>query len=269
MKKHINRNQYMPIGNNFWVRDPIQKVGYAIDINNYFSLSDQELILNNEIKNNSLNLQNIDTENITHENIIIISDGWQSDIKQKILESLPEKTAILAVNGILKQWTAKRRPYYYIVNSPYAECMDYIANYLPKCIASVRTYHDFLINYKSNMIYQYVPTQNEYYSGIKQEFLYTIDDYRNSVCAALSLAYRFKAKKIVLLCCDHISDNNKPGMLHLDKFSLYPQQNISRKFIDVHASLLKNINIKHHSSQIYYNHISYIELGMIPKFFKE
>src|SRR5262249_36968102 len=93
-----------------------------------------------------------------------------------------------------------------------------------RCIASVRTYPEFIKKYEGN-VFQYSPVPSENYGGLSTEADYLIDDYRNPVCAAISLAYRWNVKFLLLLFCDSVYAEEKPGMEKLSNgFWSYPQQ---------------------------------------------
>ena len=90
---------------------------------------------------------------------------------------------------------------YYVVNNPYQECLYYypqIVRSWPKCIASIRTNPNFLEVYQG-LLYIYSPTNGQGFSGVQIDTPYSIDDYRNPVCAAINLSYKFKVKKLLFI----------------------------------------------------------------------
>src|SRR5581483_5776715 len=90
---------------------------------------------------------------------------------------------------------------YFIVNNPYPECMSYLPTNrpLPKCIVSSRTYPEFVRQYRQRKgaIYKYNPSRERKFGGVADS-IYCVDDYRNPICAAVGLAYRFGAEKLLV-----------------------------------------------------------------------
>ena len=189
------------------------------------------------MQNSLLKAPSIDNEKFRHKNIVIVSDGYKFEEKHKILSNLSSKNvSIIAINGALNNWKLvgdecpqqmKRSINYYVVNNPYKECMRFAPKnhrYFPKCIASSRTYKNFVKNYRGDM-YLYSPSLDGYSSGIKKDSNYKIDDYRNPICASLSLAYRFGAEKILMLCCDNTFSQDRDASVKIGEEMLcYPQQ---------------------------------------------
>jgi len=87
-----------------------------------------------------------------------------------------------------------------VINNPYKEAMNYMspknALYFPACIASTRTYHEFVKRYLGNL-YLYEPTPETNFGTRKEGHRYFIDDYRNPICAAIGIAYQFGVKKLM------------------------------------------------------------------------
>jgi len=270
IKKHKNKNRYI-VTNNVFVRDFTAYGIPAIDINQALNATDRDLLVDNSLENYSQKYPSIDNENIFHPNIVIISDGYGFREKQEILAKLPKHITIIAVNGALKEWRLvgeqaklKRVIDYYLVNNPYPECKQYLPSrhrYYPKCISSIKTNPEFLRAYQG-LKYIYSPTENEMYSGVNLHPGYRIDDYRNPVCAALGVSYRFKAQKILLFCCDSVFNYEKPTALQLENgLWEYPQHELCRKIIDANCYWLKTqkIEIADHSSGGKYDNASYIK----------
>lgn len=282
IKKHKNKNNYL-VQDGIYIRDfTSQNVPY-IDLNNILENQDYDLCMENELNNITCKYPTIDNEQFVHKKIVIISDGYDFDKKQEMLINLPKDVAIIAVNGSLKKWRLLPRLSglgksinYYVVNNPYHESINFIPDihqYYPKCIASIRTNTKFLKKY-NGMKYLYFPTINEKFSGAGVKCDYYIDDYRNPVCAALGLAYRFGAVKILLFCCDDSFKDNRPGSIKLDNdLYCYPQQNISKNIIDANCYWFKKekISITDSSSAGKYDNIAYIksEEQKILEYFNE
>lgn len=276
--KKQNKNEYI-LSDDIWVRNSFSSFD-SLDINN-LSKNDISLFLNNEIKNNKKKfIKRDEFLNIELENVIICSDGYQWEERQKILAEIPNKLVkIIGVNGSLSKWKMvgdlsdkKRVMSFYLVNNPYKECMRYIPRkhrYYPPLIASVRTNPDFLEKYLEEPLF-YTPTKDINYSGIKKEGCITLDEYRNSICAAISFCVKAKAKKILLFCCDESFSENKSGSKKMENgLYQYPTQIKSQKIIDSQFYWLKKhkIKIADCSSGIKYENASYIKMEEIESFF--
>jgi hypothetical protein len=277
IKKHSNGNEYLLTPQNKWVRNFTKNSGSFIDINNTISEKDHFTFLKNETKNNFRRYQWIDSEDLFHDKICIVSDGFDFARKQKILSELPKDVTILAVNGALAKWDVKSRsPNYYIVNNPYSECMKYLPrnlNVFPKCIASPRTNFEFLEAYRG-MKFKYYPANEQSYTtnGLK-EVSWQIDDYRNPICAAIGLAYKFGVQKILLFCCDDVFKDERPGAVKLENnLWMYPQQEVAHGLIDASLYWLTHQNYSKviasdHSLGPNYENATYIKEEDINSFF--
>lgn len=276
--KKQNKNEYI-LSDDVWVRNPFCSFE-SLDINN-LSKNDISLFVDNEIKNDKKKFIKIDAfSNIKFENAIICSDGYMWEEKQAILSEIPNKLSkIIGVNGSLSKWKMvgdlsdkKRVMSFYLVNNPYKECMRYIPRkhkYYPPLVASVRTHPDFLEKYLEEPLF-YSPTKEMNYSGIKKEGCLVLDDYRNSICAAISFCLKAGAKKILLFCCDESFSENKSGSIRMENgLYQYPAQIKSQKIIDSQFYWLKkhNIKIADCSSGIKYSNASYIKKEEIKNFF--
>lgn len=280
IKKHKNTNEYLLVNGNYWIRNFVKKSTPFIDINNFSSKKDYELFLRNEIANSKL--KNIDTENLIIDNCIIVSDGFKFEEKQSILSKLSKNINIIGTNGALAKWKLvgnqcpqelKRSMQFYVINNPYAEAMHFIPKvhkYFPKCIASVRTNPDFLENYLG-IKYKYIPSAEIGYSGLNKEYEYMIDDYRNPICSAINLTYRFHVNKLLLLCCDNLFEEDRPGSVKANNLFTYPQHIISNDIIDGCLYWLKKNNVKigYHSFGKELKNASYIDEKDIVNFFME
>jgi hypothetical protein len=272
IKKHKNKNQYA-VTEGVFVRDFTAFGVNPIDLNRMCTAEDHDLFVKNESENISYRMPGIDTEPANHPHVVIVSDGHDFEAKQKLLGLLPKNVTIIAVNGALKKWKmvgdkaeVKRSINYYVVNNPYPECRRFLPDthrYYPKCVASSRTNPSFLRAYQG-LKYLYYPTENEVYSGIKTRPAYRIDDYRNPICAALGLAYHFKAYKILLFCCDSSFTDERPTAVQLENgLWSYPQQIMARKIIDANCHWLKlqNIEVNDYSSGGILDNAPYINLN--------
>lgn len=283
IKKHPNRNEYTLVDNSIWVRNFCKQNVPYIDINKMITSETCNDFLINESSNYRSNYSAIDGEDINFSNIIIVSDGYQFLEKQHLLANFSyQEVAILAVNGALASWnllSGKRQDgltraiNFYIVNNPFKECLNYLPvnhRYYPRCIASTRTYSGFLEKYLG-IKHVYHPVTNKYYSGIMSNIRadYKIDDYRNPICAAIGLAYRFGAKNLLLFCCDDSFEEKRAGTVQLEnKLWCYPQQVLSNKVIDANLGWLKKHSVKiyDHSNGLKYENAEYISVDNIMNF---
>lgn len=173
-------------------------------VDNLFVKGDHHAVVMNETHNRQY--ARIHDEKATLRDLVVVSDGYQFEERHKTLMSLPPHVGVLAVNHALRKWQLIRnRPINaYVINNPYPECMSYLPDpknaYYPVCIASARTHHRFLNKYQGQ-IYVYEPTIDVTF-GRGGLVPYRIDDYRNPICAAIGLAYRFGVRRLLLMCCD-------------------------------------------------------------------
>lgn len=278
IKKHINGNNYIVTKDGLWIRDFTKSDMPFIDINKLFSNNEFPLILNNENDNSLKKYQNIDIQNNNFENVIIVSDGYDFEKKHKILSNIPTNVCIIAVNGALAKWelvgekcprALRRAINYYLINNPFEDCVQFLPkkhNYYPNCISSYRTNPKFLKNYKGS-INVYSPAENQQFISNIHSRKYKIDDYRNPICGAIGIAYRFGVKKLMLLCCDEVFSDNKNGTEKLENgLYQYPQQNICKNLIDGNLYWLKDIDIVSHSF-INYENARYINEDKIAEWF--
>lgn len=245
IKKHQNKNQYICTPQNMWVRNfTLQNVPY-IDLNETIKKDDYPIFLNNEIQNSFKKYPWIHTEKFLHSDAIIVSDGFKFSENHKILAKLPKSVSIIGVNGALSKWeNANRNINYYVVNNPYKECMRFLPRnkrILPTCIASQRTNYQFL-EYYNGIKFRYYPVNEKTYStkGMK-ETQWQIDDYRNPICAAIGLAFRFGVQKLLLLNCDDVFETERPGANMIENgMWIYPQHEVAHGLIDANLYWLKS-----------------------------
>lgn len=258
VKKHPNGNQYLLSEHGKWVRNFTLDGKIYHDLNNTIEHKDHFRFLENEISNASLRLSWIDTEKNYHPNIVIVSDGYDFNNRHQFLNSLPKDITIIGVNGALAKWNNLQRSLnYYVVNNPYEECMKYFPRRLknfPKCIASVRTYHEFLKIYRGTK-YKYYPVNESNFTSIgAKEVEWQIDDYRNPICAAIGLAYHFGVENLLLYCCDDSFADERASSEKLENgLYLYPQQAVANGIIDANLYWLgsqpyNQVNVGNYSS---------------------
>jgi hypothetical protein len=281
IKKHNNKNNYLRTEDGLWVRDFSKVYAPAIDINQLASDADYQLFPANELTNISSNRMQIDADALIRPKIAIVSDGFNFQEKQKILATLPSDVFILATNGALAKWqlAGKNRPTdvrkiisCYVTNNPYPTYVKDLPkhNYCPTCIASYRTNSMFVNNYKGTVSF-YTPTPGEFYGGVKHHCEYTIDDYRNPICAAIGLSYRFKVQKLLLFCCDESFADPRPSSIPLSNgLFCYPPHLVAQRLIDANLHWLKKqgVEIMDHSCGIQYNNSTYVTESEIPHCFE-
>ena len=272
IKNHLNRNDYCLAKCGHWVRDFTKKIAKPCDINDITPLEDIKLIIENEFKN-SLKRYQVAETNVTHDKVVIISDGYGFEKNVKLIEELSPDVIIIGVNGAFAKWKSERRLNYYIVNNPYQECLYYYPQIIrtwPKCIASTRTNPNFLDIYKG-LLYVYSPTNGTSYSGItKEEYNFLIDDYRNPICAAIGLSYKYGVKKMLLMSTLEMYEKERPGSdIVKDGFWMYPQQKMAHALIDANLYWMKKakIDVNYTDTEPDYEFATYINSGDIKRFF--
>ena len=276
--KKFEKNKYILSKEGIWVRDLCNPSTKNLDINKLYS-KEKKYWLDNEF--NNLKKSRSDLPPIQYENIVICSDGFGWEQKQEILASLPyDSIKIIGTNGSLSRWNmvgssakVKRAMSFYVVNNPYEECCSYLPkkhSYYPNLISSLRTNKYFINEYKGDMFF-YRPSNDLDYSSPPNMLNLYLDDYRNPICAALSLSYKLGAKKILLFCCDDAFEDERPNSIKMENgLYQYPQQIMSQNIIDKQIYWLKNNGIKifDHSSGIKYEHAEYINQEHMLSFFQ-
>lgn len=285
IKKHKNKNQYISTPSGKFIRNFTLDNLSEVDINTLIDQKDFHYLLSNEMENQKENYSRIDTEKFYTKNVLIVSDGYNFEQIHRICSKLPKDITIIAVNEALTKWSlanpnyeSKRSIQFYVVNNPYQECMRFLpkTNHYPNCIASIRTKPEFLKKYKlkNRSIFQYYPTPSENFGNKLNNAIWTLDDYRNPVCAAIHLAHKFEAEKIILLGCDESFSEERPGSVKLENgLFCYPQLKTSHEIIDAMFYWMKanpenSIKIADASFGWKYKHAEYIEIDKIADFFK-
>lgn len=260
------KNEYIYAGD-VWVRNFTKLNSQFTQETNLLHKEDFNTILHNERSNFTLNLPYLSDETFYFPNVVIVSDGYDFDKRVESLRQMPSNTiCVIAVNKALKKWRwvgiENPRPInFYLINNPYDEAQFYLpTKYFPTCIASSRTSHEFLSNYPG-IRYLYEPTPEKGY-GYEKTQKYFIDDYRNPIAAAMSIAYRFGAQKIMLMCCDDSFEQEKPGAVQLENGLWTYQQHIrSQEILDTNAYWLQQAGVKvaNYSSGLEYSNAAYIQ----------
>lgn len=266
-KDNLTKNEYIS-AEGVWVRNFVKDCVKPISLSPLIKPAEYDLIINNEGRNTGLQIGNISDEPLFFKNIVIISDGYGFKERHKLLSSLPPEVAVIAVNRALAKWELAfgpgRKPInIYVVNNPYKECVSYLPEkYFPTCVVSSRTNHDFVRRYKGR-IYVYEPTPARTF-GVSRGALYYVDDYRNPICAAIGMAYRFKVRKLLLMCCDDSFQNRREGAVELENgLHTYPQHVKNQRIIDANLYWLTHqedaeVQVRDYSSGVEYNNATYI-----------
>jgi len=279
IKKYPNGNQYLMTPGGVWVRNFTIENVPLLDINNTINNEDHFLFINNEFENNMKRYSWVDTENFYLPNVIIISDGYKFKEKhQEIIENIKGIDAtIIGVNGSLKKWSCERSMSFYLTNNPYEDSLSDLPRkkMLPRCIASCRANHNFLKNYNGTVL-KYNPVSEKYYKGSGQkEAIWSIDDYRNPICASIGLAYKFGVEKLLLMFCDESFQEERPGSVRLENgLWTYPQQLRAQETIDTNLFWLlsdkyRDVKAGSFSDGLIYKSAAYIEQSDIRDFFEK
>ncbi len=186
---------------------------------------------------------------------------------------------IIGTNRSLNKWKNSWKMDWFLTNNPYDSCLSCLPtkhNYYPKCIVSTRTNPEFVMRYRSRLgvIYRYSPTRDKKFSSnYFAKPLYYVDDYRNPICAAISLAYRWGVQKLLLFCCDDSFEKERLGAKKEGDLWMYPVHEMARGLIDGSLFWLKNLNfpkveIRNYSS-LEYKSALYIKEEEIRGFFDD
>lgn len=275
IRKHKNGNEYL-FTEGGWVRNFTSGAHTPVDINP-LNRNEHQLLYENESRNMRLRLDKIESQ--PYRKAVIVSNGYKFLERQELLKEFPNDVCIFGVNGALRDWDLehKKAMNYYVVNNPYPECIRFLPtkhSYFPRCIASARTYPEFIKKYNGyTCLYSPVPPKS--YLGPSKKEGFKIDDSRNPICAAISLAYRFGANQILLFCCDDSFERNRPASVELKNgLRTYPQQLIAHQLIDGYLHWLRVQKFRHIavadcSSGSKYDNADYISCDDVTQFFKE
>lgn len=141
-----------------------------------------------------------------------------------------------------------------------------------KCVASIRTFPDFLVRYRGPKL-KYYPVCEEGFRQRAVDAVCQIDDYRNPICAAIGVAYRMRAAKILLFCCDDSFADERAGAERLPNgLWMYPQHRTVFDLIDgnMHwyaSQPYKRVRVGNHSSGPEYGRVGYIDEDGLNAFF--
>lgn len=253
IKKHqSSKNEYIRAGD-VWVRNFTKGYVKPVSLSSMFQPQDIQPVMFNETRNQGYG--NISEEKLVFPKVVIISDGYKFNQRHKELLEFPKDVFVIAINGSLRRWTLmtrtktevdrRRAINCYVVNNPYPECLTFLPTkeslYFPPCVGSIRTNSEFLHRYKGNT-YTYTPTPEINFGSRLTGTKYYVDDYRSPVCAAIGLAYQFRAKKIMLMCCDDSFEEALDGSVKLENgLSTYPPHIKSHDIVDANLYWLTHI----------------------------
>lgn len=264
VKKHSTNNEYIHAGG-VWVRNFTKDGVTPVLLEHMFEKSEYENVLINEFRH--ANLPRIAEERIRLPLIAIVSDGYDFEKRHKVLLNIPG-VAVLAVNRAMRRWQLMpEKPINaYVINNPFPEAMTFLPTkdslYFPTCITSTRTYYPFSERYVGDK-YVYEPTATETF-GIVRNSSYSIDDYRNPICAAIDLAFHWGVQKLMLLCCDDSFSQRRDFATELPNgLWTYPQHIKAMHIIDAKLHWLthynsREIEVANYSSGIEYVNSKYI-----------
>lgn len=272
IKRHPSGNEYIYAGG-AWVRNFTKKNHSPLHLTHLFSHDDYATVVKNEQMN--LNHPKVSNEVLRFSKVVVVSDGYKFEERHRIIQKLPKDVCVLAINRAHKKWkllaptvpAADRRSINgFVINNPYDEAATCLpssdSGYFPTCIASVRTNYKFIKRYQGD-VYTYCPTPEEEF-GHETTETYYVDDYRNPVCAAISLAYQFRVNKLLLLCCDDSFEERRDFAQQLENgLYTYPQHVRSHELIDANLFWLthdesRKVEVADYSSGPLYDNAAYI-----------
>lgn len=235
-KDPATKNEYVA-AEGIWVRNFAKECVSPLNLSPLVGRDEYVRLVENEEANRTLQIINVSDEDIGYRKMVIVSDGHDFDRRHRIISQFPSDVAVVAVNRAMLKWKLmeiERRPInIYVVNNPYSECMHYLpkGNYHPACVASTRTHPEFVKKYKGRL-YLYEPTPSKTF-GLDKSPIYYIDDYRNPICAAIGMAYRFGVEKLMLMCCDDSFVEPRDAAVQLQNgLYTYPQHITTQSLID-------------------------------------
>ena len=244
--KKFRSNEYIRAGG-VWVRNFTLNKVKPLGISHMYSNDEHHIVISNENQNRVHS--NIADEKLEFNRAVIISDGHNFRWKHLLISKLPRDILVLAVHRAAKNWKLMspelppehQRPINALVaNNPFPEAMsDMPPMYYPTCVASSRTYYPFLKKYPGNVfVYEPIP-EDEF--GTEKAEKYFIDDYRNPICAAIGLAYRFGVTDLMLISCDYAFPQEKEFAEELPNgLWSYPQQLQAQEIIDANLHWFAN-----------------------------
>lgn len=240
LKKDINQNEYMKIGK-YWVRNFSVPTIKEIDINNFYYDINLQEIIQNELENTRLKNELLEKDLFNrYRNFLIVSDGYGFE-NHKLFDSIRSDVCIIATNQAARLWESKRLPDFFLINNPDPSCMVAMpVRIFPKLIASRKTHNKFLRSYPNGLHFYDAVPDGYYKSPFNDTSEIHIDDYRNPICAAIGLSFKFGQGNLFLAFCSPAYKNKKDGMVDLgDNLHNYPAQRTADEIIDANLFFYK------------------------------
>lgn len=273
VKKHHSGNEFVFAGG-VWVRNFTKELLAPVQLSCMFDSEEQKRLMPNEELNK--NFPKISNEIIQFKKILIVSDGHDFDKRHLLISKMPKDVAVLAVNRGLARWKLmsvkvpndqRRSINGYVINNPFDEAKACLpakdSKYYPTCLASIRTSPSFTRKYPGD-IYTYYPTRDEKF-GMSVNEIYTIDDYRNPICAAIGLAFKFGVEKLMLMCCDDSFTEQRDTAVKLENgLWTYPHHLRAQEIVDANLHWLthqeeRQVKVADFSSGREYLNAAYIK----------
>lgn len=275
IKIHKNKNDYFLTDDKIWIRNFAKTNVKPLDINNFYSENEIQLLLSNEIKNSEVQTFDLLSEIKDTKKILIISDGYGFKEANTWLDDLPKDIKIIANYGACRFWNSKRLPNYMFVTNPFDDALVYLPERIfPVLIASSRTNNNFIKRY-ANTIIKYYPTPDENYeSPVAHNTSLNIDEYRNSIAASISVAFKMNCEKLCIAYPINAYEKQRPATEKIENTDLffYPQQKISKNIIDANVFWYRlgkpKANICYTGIKNSLKFANYIEPNMIRKFYE-
>jgi len=234
--EHPNKNDYVLVDPNIWVRNFTKHVSAATDLNNLYNENEFELLLKNEMAASFFNVPYLSDVLTTNKNAIILNNGYGYKESKELIESLErDKYYIICLNNTFKMWSNnKRRPDLFIVNNPYPDCLSQIPQNTEgtQCICSTRTNMNFYESYKGYILKYASTSNNNFVSGKIPATVTKLDEYRNPVCSAIHFCWLNKIKNILFVGCTVGTNDEREGTQKYGEFYKLPSQIQSDKIID-------------------------------------
>jgi hypothetical protein len=275
IKLHKNKNEYFLTDDKIWVRNFTKTGIKPVDINNFYSEKEIQLLLNNEVKNGEIQTLDLMSEIKNIRKVLIISDGYGFDETEKLLASLPNDVKIIANYGACRFWDFKRLPNYMVITNPFDDALLHLPTKIfPYLIASSRTNNNFLKRYV-NTIIKYYPTPDENYeSPLSHNNSLYVDEYRSSIATSINIAHKMNCEKICIAYPINAYDKQRPATEKIEDTDLffYPQQKIARNIIDANIFWYKlskpKCNISYTGIKNSIKFANYIDPNSVKSFYE-
>jgi hypothetical protein len=275
IKIHKNKNEYFLTDDKIWIRNFAKSNVKPVDINNFYSESEIQLLLINETKNHEVETFDFTSEIKTCKKILIISDGYGFKDSSQWIDQLPSDVKIITNYGACRFWNAKRLPDYMVITNPFDDALVYLPERIfPILIASSRTNNNFVKRY-ANTIIKYYPTPDEKYeSPVSHSNPVHIDECRSSIAASINIAFKMNCEKLCIAYPINAYEKQRPATEKIENTELfcYPQQKISMNVIEGNIFWYKlgktNANICFTGIKNALKFANYIEPNMIRKFYE-